>query len=135
MSSSLSLLEPVPELSSLLGLNNILLLYPLGAYMKQNVMYRRKEFKLLPCMCSLTYLCDTSSPLGYLLRCAIAGFSNSLIRLEILTIVLYMCMMSNQYILPPFHAQVLGCVSSVFSEFPVALDFTYNWMLWHYDFI
>lgn len=97
MSSSLSLLEHVPELSFLLGLNNTLLLYPLGAYIKQNVIYRRKEFKPLPCMCSLMYLCDSSSPLWYLLRCAIAGFSNSLIRLKILICIVYVYGVESVY--------------------------------------
>lgn len=65
-------------------------------------------------MCSRMYLCDTSSPFGYLLRCAIAGFSNSLIRLKILICIAYVCDVESVY-LSTFSRSGLGSVSSVFT--------------------
>lgn len=137
MSSSLSLLEHVPELTSLLGLNNTLLLYPLGAYIKHNIIYRRKEFRPLPCVCSLMYLCDTSSPFGYLLRHEIAGFSNSLIILKILICIVYVYDVESVYTstFPRSGSRLcVKCIYFLSFQWPWILR-THHWMLWHYDFI
>lgn len=88
-------------------------------------------------MCAHSYLCDTSSPFGYLLRCAIAGFSSSLIRLKILICIVYVYDVESVYPSTFPHSGSRLCVKCIYflsSQWPWILH-SHNWMLCHYDFI